>query len=84
MKEKIITSNLFVYGTLKSTSVPNTEQKFLLKNSIKIENGSIPGRLYQINEDYSGAVIIKSSKERVHGEIYNLKDAAAVLKRLDI
>jgi len=84
MLHKDFPSNLFVYGTLKSTSAPNAEQKFLLKNSIKMGNGSIPGRLYRINDNYPGAVVIKGSKERVRGEIYNLKRPTVVLKRLDI
>lgn len=76
-------SSIFVYGTLKSNSKPNSEQEFLLKHSGKMGHGSIPGRIYKVNDEYPGAILLKNSPALIYGEVYSLKHPSKILERLD-
>lgn len=72
---------LFVYGTLLSQSnLPIAS--FLEQNSKIVSKGSFPGLLYDVGT-YPGAVYIPGSKQKVHGLILQISNAAGILKRLD-
>jgi gamma-glutamylcyclotransferase (GGCT)/AIG2-like uncharacterized protein YtfP len=79
---------LFVYGTLKRGadhplgSVMRARARF-------VGEGSIRARLYHINDPddpssyYPGAVPAAAEHDRVHGEVYELDDAAEMYRVLD-
>ncbi|OYX28572.1 MAG: hypothetical protein B7Z06_01310 [Flavobacteriales bacterium 32-35-8] len=72
---------LFVYGTLMKTA-NNGMSRFLHAHAEFIGNAHIYGKLYDL-EGYPGAVASNNPSERVHGNIFKIKDAQAVFKVLD-
>lgn len=56
--------------------------KTLADHAEFISNGSFQGRLYRIDW-YPGAVLTSEPKDKVHGEVYKLKDPIKTLEILD-
>ena len=76
------TGLLFVYGTLRiGARSPMT--RFLSQNSQLVGRASAWGKLYRVAH-YPGLVPSRDPKDTVIGDVFRLKDAATVLKRLDI
>jgi len=65
------TNYLFVYGTLMSNH-QNSYACKLREGAEFVGNGYTNGFLNLLGE-YPGAVYSKSSKNKIHGEIYNIK-----------
>jgi len=75
MMDKIIkyTNRLFVYGLLRKAS--NHELSvYLCKHADYLGTGFIKGTLYLI-DDYPGAVIDKSSPNKIIGDIFGFEDS---------
>jgi gamma-glutamylcyclotransferase (GGCT)/AIG2-like uncharacterized protein YtfP len=71
---------LFVYGLLRKAS--NHEMsEYLSKHADFLGTGFIQGTLYLIN-DYPGAVVDKSSPNKITGDIFGFEDSG-LLKLLD-
>jgi gamma-glutamylcyclotransferase (GGCT)/AIG2-like uncharacterized protein YtfP len=73
--------NIFVYGSLMSSSGHPMGDK-LRREATLIGQATIQGRLYRVTW-YPGLVDGETADERVHGEVYALRDAAASLRWLD-
>lgn len=68
---KITTTNLFVYGTLRSSS-DNSAYKYISEHFMLISEAKVKGRLYDLG-NYPAA--IKSEDENfIMGELYALKE----------
>ncbi|MFN4146724.1 MAG: gamma-glutamylcyclotransferase [Runella sp.] len=72
---------LFVYGTLRQ-GFQNPFASYLRQNAVYKGTGTFAGRLYNLGH-YPGAVYDTQSSHQVVGEIYELKNAALILKKLD-
>lgn len=77
----MITEYLFLYGTLLADGVPD-ELVGALKSLRRIGPAHVRGRLYDLGE-YPGAILAKSSKGLIRGEVFELPAAPAILKALD-
>lgn len=76
------TPYLFVYGTLKR-GFDNPFAKILEENAHFLDNGSFPGKLFQVSW-YPAAVYEQDSTKLVYGEVYQLvKQPEFVLRELD-
>jgi gamma-glutamylcyclotransferase (GGCT)/AIG2-like uncharacterized protein YtfP len=73
--------NLFVYGSLTSTSRHPMGER-LRREARLVGEATIEGRLYKISW-YPGLVAGGQSDERVHGEVYALQAPAHALAWLD-
>ena len=62
---------LFVYGTLRN-SMRNRFAELLSRSGQLLGHGTVSGNLYQI-EDYPGLVRSASTRDRVQGEIYLIR-----------
>lgn len=72
---------LFVYGTLQR-GLPGSRHE-LLEGSVEfLGRGEIAGRLIDLGS-YPGLVKAVSAGQRVHGEIYRVRDTHALFARLD-
>lgn len=72
---------LFVYGTLKKGG--ELHEQLEAQGARFVGSGKIKGRLFRIRgESYPGA-LPSSSREYIQGELYELREPNAALKRLD-
>lgn len=76
-----MTDLLFVYGTLMRAA-EHSMHPVLARSSTFIGAAHFNGRLYLVAH-YPGAVPSTTADDRVHGEVYRLRDAAALLQVLD-
>lgn len=81
--------HLFVYGTLLTVS-GHPMGKLLRRHAEAAGTGSIQARLYMIDDPddpgrnaYPGALPSPDPADRVHGELYLLRDPDAVLPEFD-
>jgi len=81
--------HLFVYGTLLTVS-QHPMGELLRRTADPVGKGAIQARLYVIDDPdlpgqnaYPGALPSPDPADRVHGEVYRLRDAAAVLPVFD-
>ena len=72
---------LFVYGTLRAASGHPMHRRLRAKAEF-IGAGSFRGRLYDLGT-FPGAVASLSNTERVHGEIYRLREPERAFRMLD-
>ncbi len=72
---------LFVYGTLRR-GFPGAMARWLQRKGCFVGSGWCGGRLYDAGR-YPVMVASKNATERVCGDVYMLKQAGAVLSRLD-
>ena len=73
--------NLFVYGTLKQ-DIEHPMRDLLARFAEFVGTAAFQGKLYRVNE-YPGAIRSDDLQDVVYGEIYALKEPAAVLSTLD-
>jgi len=76
-----MTEYLFVYGTLQPGKAPE-EIAAVVDKLQPVGAGSINGFLYDLG-DYPGAVLDPSSKQIIHGIVFDLSNDPKALKRLD-
>lgn len=67
---------LFVYGTLQPAAAP-PELKEIMDRWRKVGSGTVLGQLFDLGE-YPGAVLDGNSTSRVIGDVYELRDPAAL------
>ncbi|HMY76282.1 MAG TPA: gamma-glutamylcyclotransferase, partial [Blastocatellia bacterium] len=67
---------LFVYGTLQPAAAP-PELKDIIDRWRKVGSGTVLGQLFDLG-DYPGAVLDENSTSRVIGDVYELRDPAAL------
>nr|WP_277346345.1 gamma-glutamylcyclotransferase family protein [Solimonas marina] len=72
---------MFVYGTLRRCC-RRPEHEELVAHAEFVGPGTIQGRLYEV-DGYPGAVDSDDANERVHGELYRIRDAVALFAVLD-
>lgn len=75
------TCYLFVYGTLRADSA-HPMARFLAHHARLMGPARAPGRLYHLG-DYPGMVPAQEDADWVRGDLFELKDAEAVLAALD-
>jgi gamma-glutamylcyclotransferase (GGCT)/AIG2-like uncharacterized protein YtfP len=73
---------LFVYGTLMRGYV-HPMAKLLSANADFIGEAHCRGRLYMVKH-YPGLVLSDDAGEIVHGELYRLREAEALLREFDM
>ncbi len=71
---------LFVYGTLRRGVCAN-RFRHLMRGCAYRTKGSLRGQLYEV-AGYPGAVATERTRDRIHGELYRVIDARALI-RLD-
>jgi len=76
-----IETHLFVYGTLRKAA-SHPLHRTLAREARYAGRAYFQGRLYNLGR-YPGAVVSSNRTDRVYGEIYRLRQAAALFKRLD-
>ena len=72
---------LFVYGTLRS-DIGHPMAEFLAQRARFVGPAKMPGRLYDLGP-YPGMREPENVDDWVHGELYELRNAAATLEALD-
>jgi gamma-glutamylcyclotransferase (GGCT)/AIG2-like uncharacterized protein YtfP len=72
---------LYVYGSLKK-GANNSLQRRLLKQADYVSDGVFQGRLFRL-KGYPAAVPSTHPGDKVHGELYRLRNAEAAFKWLD-
>ncbi len=72
---------IFVYGTLMRR-FDHPMSKLLSANAEFLGEGSCPGRLYSITH-YPGMLRAAAAGDVVFGELYRMRDPAALLSELD-
>jgi len=72
---------LFVYGTLRR-DFKSKMHSFLAEHADFIGRATYQGKLYKIDY-YPGAVPSNNPKDVVYGEVYQLREPALVLSKLD-
>jgi gamma-glutamylcyclotransferase (GGCT)/AIG2-like uncharacterized protein YtfP len=72
---------LFVYGTLRRRG-GGAMHAYLARNSDFVDEATCRGKLYNIGA-YPGVVPSDDPADRVHGEVYRLRDPDRVLRCLD-
>ncbi len=81
-----MTANLFVYGTLMrvaaASALGRDMRDRLDRESNWVGAATVAGRLYNCGS-YPGLVAGETPGERVHGELYRLRDPDAVFRWLD-
>src|ERR1700753_1776047 len=77
-----MTSNLFVYGTLMRGYV-HPMARLLSANADYLGETPCRGRLYMVKH-YPGLVPSDDPNEIVHGELYRLREADALLREFDM
>jgi gamma-glutamylcyclotransferase (GGCT)/AIG2-like uncharacterized protein YtfP len=73
---------LFVYGTLMRGYV-HPMAKLLSANADFLGEASCRGRLYMVKH-YPGLVLSGDNSDIVHGELYRLREAGALLREFDM
>jgi gamma-glutamylcyclotransferase (GGCT)/AIG2-like uncharacterized protein YtfP len=74
-------THLFVYGTLSPRHAP-PEIAATVRRLRPVGPASVPGRLYDLGE-YPGAILSKSSRSVIRGEVFELPGDAQTLNSLD-
>ena len=77
-----MTPNLFVYGTLMRGYL-HPMARLLSDNAEYLGEASCRGRLYMVKH-YPGLVLSGDANEIVHGELYRLREAEALLREFDM
>ena len=72
---------LFVYGTLRS-DIGHPMAEFLARRARFVGPAKMPGRLYDLGP-YPGMRDPEHADDWVHGELYEMSEAAATLAALD-
>ena len=72
---------IFVYGTLRR-DFKSKMHSFLAEHADFIGRATYQGKLYKIDY-YPGAVPSNNPKDVVYGEVYQLREPALVLSKLD-
>lgn len=72
---------LFVYGTLSPRRAP-AEIAGAVRRLRRMGPGTVRGKLYDLGE-YPGAVLSRTSRSQVRGEIFELPEDPEVLRSLD-
>ena len=72
---------LFVYGTLLK-SIDHPMHQLLVRYADFVGSGSFQGKLYDLGR-YPGAVASNETSDKVHGELYRLKDSERIFRELD-
>src|ERR1700758_2306435 len=75
-------SHLFVYGTLMRGYV-HPMARLLSANAEYLGEATCRGRLYMVKH-YPGLVLSDAAGEIVHGELYRLREADAMLREFDM
>jgi len=76
-----VTHHLFVYGTLSPRHAP-PEIAATVRRLRPVGSASVRGRLYDLGE-YPGAILSKSSRSVIRGEVFELPSDAQTLSSLD-
>lgn len=76
-----MTHHLFVYGTLSPQHAP-PEIAATVRRLRPVGAASVRGRLYDLGE-YPGAILSKSSRSVIRGEVFELPSDAQTLSSLD-
>jgi gamma-glutamylcyclotransferase (GGCT)/AIG2-like uncharacterized protein YtfP len=76
-----VTHHLFVYGTLSPRHAP-PEIAATVRRLRPVGAASVRGRLYDLGE-YPGAILSKSSRSVIRGEVFELPGDAQTLSSLD-
>ena len=76
-----MTHHLFVYGTLSPQHAP-PEIAATVRRLRPVGGASVRGRLYDLGE-YPGAILSKSSRSVIRGEVFELPSDAQTLSSLD-
>ena len=80
-KTQVIPEYLFVYGSLRK-DMPFRGDGLPIQQGGYFCDGSIQARLYEIG-GYPGAAESQDPEDKVHGEIYQMGNAQAILTALD-
>jgi gamma-glutamylcyclotransferase (GGCT)/AIG2-like uncharacterized protein YtfP len=75
------TPYLFVYGTLRS-GFSHSMHRYLRRYAVYIGKAYARGNLYEI-DGYPGLVLSASPRDVVCGELYRIRNAPMLFKRLD-
>ena len=78
----MISDRLFVYGTLMRGYV-HPMARLLSANAEYLGEATCRGRLYMVKH-YPGLVLSDDASEIVHGELYRLREADAMLREFDM
>ena len=81
MEGRFSSSLLFVYGTLL-LEVPSPMSRFLQDKILSSREVSVPGYLYDLGQ-YPGFVYQEGARERVFGQILELRDPVSTFQVLD-
>jgi len=76
-----VTHHLFVYGTLSPRHAP-PEIAATVRRLRPVGSASVPGQLYDLGE-YPGAVLSKTARSQIRGEVFELPTDAKTLSSLD-
>jgi gamma-glutamylcyclotransferase (GGCT)/AIG2-like uncharacterized protein YtfP len=76
-----VTHHLFVYGTLSPQHAP-PEIAATVRRLRPVGAASVRGRLYDLGE-YPGAILSKSSRSVIRGEVFELPSDSQTLSSLD-
>src|SRR5216684_8945284 len=76
-----MTEYLFLYGTLKPNEAASDVAE-TVRTLRRVGSATVPGRLYDLG-DYPGAVIDRSAKTSIKGELFELPNDDSALKALD-
>ncbi len=72
---------LFLYGTLLPNKAP-TETALLVNRLRRVGPARVAGRLYDLGE-YPGAILDPAAKTSIHGELFELPEDPAILRKFD-
>jgi gamma-glutamylcyclotransferase (GGCT)/AIG2-like uncharacterized protein YtfP len=78
---KLATHHLFVYGTLSPRHAP-PEIAATVRRLRPVGQASVRGRLYDLGE-YPGAILSKTSRSVIRGEVFELPGDSQTLSSLD-
>ena len=78
----MISSNLFVYGTLMRGYV-HPMARLLSANADFLGEATCRGRLYMVKH-YPGLTLSDDAHDIVHGELYRLREVEAMLREFDM
>jgi len=76
-----MTEYLFLYGTLKPNEAASDVAE-TVRTLRRVGSATVPGRLYDFG-DYPGAVIDRSAKTSIKGELFELPNDDSTLRALD-
>jgi gamma-glutamylcyclotransferase (GGCT)/AIG2-like uncharacterized protein YtfP len=76
-----MTEYLFLYGTLKPNEATSDVAE-TVRTLRRVGSATVPGRLYDFGE-YPGAVLDRTAKSSIKGELFELPNDDTALKALD-